>query len=100
MMRQKQFMDLAMSKAINLLKDDVFAGESYAGEVLEKIAELDGSFLISYADDLQNIIKTVMEKCALHEWAYDGEEDELKQSLHLIEKKIIQFQVKEHKCLE
>lgn len=100
MIRQKQLIDLAMSKAINLLKDDVFAGESYAGELLEKVSELDGSFLVSYADDLRNIIKNALEKCAIHEWAYAGEEDELKQSLHLIEKKIIRFQVKRDKCLK
>lgn len=100
MIRQKQWIDLAMSKAINLLKDDVFAGESYDGELLEKVSELDGSFLVSYADNIRNIIKNALEKCALHEWAYDGEEDELKQSLHLIEKKIIRFQVKRDKCLK
>lgn len=100
MIRQKQWIDLAMSKAINLLKDDVFAGESFDGELLEKVSELDGSFLVSYADDLRNIIKNALEKCALHEWAYDGEEDEVKQSLHLLEKKIIRFQVKEDKCLK
>lgn len=100
MIRQEQWIGLAMSKAINLLKDDVFAGEAYAGELLERVSELDGSFLVSYADDLRNIIRNALEKCALHEWAYDGEEDELKQSLHLLEKKIIRFQVKEDKCLK
>lgn len=100
MIRQEQWIGLAMSKAINLLKDDVFAGEAYAGELLERVSELDGSFLVSYADDLRNIIRNALEKCALHEWAYDGEENELKQSLHLLEKKIIRFQVKEDKCLK
>lgn len=100
MIRQKQWTGLAMSKAINLLKDDVFAGEAYAGELLERVSELDGSFLVSYADDLRNIIRNALEKCALHEWAYDGEENELKQSLHLLEKRIIRFQVKEDKCLK
>lgn len=100
MIRQEQWTGLAMSKAINLLKDDVFAGEAYAGELLERVSELDGSFLVSYADDLRNIIRNALEKCALHEWAYDGEENELKQSLHLLEKKIIRFQVKEDKCLK
>lgn len=94
----KEIYDLAMPKAINLLKDDVFVGESYAGEILEKLSVLDGSFLISYADDLKNIMKVVLEKCALHEWAYEGEGNELKQNLHLIEKKIVRFQVKEDKC--
>lgn len=46
---------------------------------------------ITVPDVLRNIMKEVVEKCALHKWAYDGEEDELKQSLHLLEKKIIRF---------
>ncbi len=32
MIRQKQFINLAMSKAIKYLKDNVFIGESYDGE--------------------------------------------------------------------
>lgn len=55
---------------------------------------------ITVPDVLRNIIRNALEKCALHEWAYDGEENELKQSLHLLEKKIIRFQVKEDKCLK
>lgn len=32
MMRQKQFINLAMSKAIKFLQEDVFIGETYDGE--------------------------------------------------------------------
>ena len=51
MIRQKEFTNLAVSKAINFLKEDVFVGELYEGELLEKVSEMDSSFLISYADD-------------------------------------------------
>lgn len=57
MIRQKQFISLAMPKAIKFLQDDVFIGETYDGELLEKVSEMDSSFLISYADDLKNIIQ-------------------------------------------
>lgn len=88
MIRQKEFINLAMSKAIKFLQDDVFIGETYDGEMLEKISEMDSPFLMSYADDLHNIIKNASEKSAIHEWSYDGEEDEFKNIVSIIAKKL------------
>ena len=90
MIRQKQFINLAMLKAIKFLQDDVFIGETYDGEMLEKISEMDSSFLISYADELHNIIKNALDKSIIHEWSYDGEEDEFNNIVGVIEKKITQ----------
>lgn len=88
MIHQKELINLAMSKAINFLQDDVFIGEAYDGEMLEKISEMDSSFLMSYADDLRNIIKNASEKSVIHEWLYDGEEDEFKNIVSIIAKKL------------
>ena len=90
MIRQKQFINLAMSKAIKFLQDNVFIGESYDGEMLEKISEMDSSFLISYTVDLKNIIKNALEKSVIHEWSYDGEENEFSEIVNAIEKKLTQ----------
>ncbi len=90
MIRQKQFINLAMSKAIKYLKDNVFIGESYDGEMLEKISAMDSSFLIAYTDDLKNITKKALEKSVIHEWSYDGEEDEFKEIVNVIGKKLTQ----------
>lgn len=90
MIRQKQFINLAMSKAIEFLQDNIFIGETYDGEMLEKISEMDSSFLISYADDLHNIIRNALDKSAMHEWSYDGEEDEFKNIVSIIAKKLTQ----------
>ncbi len=88
MIRQKQLINLAMSKAINFLQNNVFVGESYDGEVLEKISEMDSLFLMPYADDLKNITKKALEKGVSHEWSYDGEGDEFKEIANIIMKKI------------
>lgn len=90
MIRQKQFIKLAMSKAIKFLQDDVFTGEAYDGEALEKISELESSLLIMYKDDLKNIIQNALEKSEIHEWSYDGEENEFKEILNVITRKLIQ----------
>lgn len=90
MIRQKQFINLAMAKAIEFLKENVFVGELYDGEIFEKISELDSSFLVFYADDLKNIIKSVLEKSVIHNWSYDGEEDEFKDIVNVMARKLTQ----------
>ncbi len=90
MIRQKQFISLAMSKAIKFLQDDVFIGEAYDGEMLEKISEMDSSLLISYVDDLKNIVQNALDKSVTHEWSYNGEEDEFKKIVNSITEKLVQ----------
>lgn len=88
MIRQKELMNLAMSKAINFLQENVFVGESYEGELFEKISEMDSSFLISYADDLKEIIKSALVKSEIHDWSYEGEEEEFKDLIDSLSKKV------------
>ena len=90
MIRQKQFISLAMSKAIKFLQNDVFIGEAYDGEMLEKISEMDSSLLISYVDDLKNIVQNALDKSVTHEWSYNGEEDEFKKIVNSITEKLVQ----------
>ena len=89
MVRQKEFTNLAMSKAISFLQEDVFAGESYEGELLEKVSEMDSSFLISYADDLKNIIKNALVKSETRDWTYDGEAEEFKDMIDALSTKVM-----------
>ena len=44
MIRQKQFINLAMAKAIEFLKENVFVGELYDGEIFEKISEFQSRY--------------------------------------------------------
>lgn len=87
MIRQKEFADLAMSKAIKFLQEDVFIGESYEGELFEKVSEMDSSFLISYVDDLKNIIKNALVKSETRDWTYEGEEEEFKDMIDTLSTK-------------
>ena len=84
MVRQKEFTNLAMSKAISFLQEDVFAGESY-----EKVSEIYSSFLISYADDLKNIINNALVKSETRDWTYDGEEEEFKDMIDALSTKVM-----------
>lgn len=88
MIRQKEFINLAMSRAINFLKANVFAGELYDGELLEKISEMEVSFLGPYADDLQIIIEDALRNSLTHNWSYEGEEEEFRKVVNVITKMI------------
>ena len=90
MIRQDEFIELAVSRAIELLQDDVFIGEMYEGELIEKISELDSLFLMFYAEALNNITKTALDKGLIHEWSYDAEEEEFKRVINAIAKKLNQ----------
>ena len=89
MIRQKELTNLAMSKAINFLQEDVFVGELYEGELFEKVSEMDSSFLISYADDLKNIINNALIKSETRDWTYDGEEEEFKDMIDALSTKVM-----------
>lgn len=89
MIRQKEFMNLAISKAIFFLQEDVFVGESYEGEMLEKVSEIESSILKSYADDLKNIVKNALVKSEIHDWSYAGEEKEFKDLIESLAQKVM-----------
>lgn len=89
MFRQKIFSELAMLKAIEFLEENVFIGELYDGELLEKISELDTTFLSSYVSDLKKILENALKKNTLHTWSYDEEEEEFKEIVELILAKIV-----------
>ena len=91
MIRQKELTNLAMSKAINFLQEDVFVGELYEGELFEKVSEMDSSFLISYADDLKNIINSALIKSETRDWTYDGEEEEFKDMIDTLSTKLTEL---------
>ncbi len=64
-------------------------GELYDGELLEKISELDTTFLSSYVSDLKKILENALKKNTLHTWSYDEEEEEFKEIVELILAKIV-----------
>lgn len=76
MIRQKKFIDLAILKAINFLQKNLFVGEMYEGEILEKLSELESPVLAVYSDDLRDILSHSLEKSKDHEWLCKEEKEE------------------------
>jgi hypothetical protein len=76
MLRQKVFIELAMNKALEYLRQDVFIGEQYDGQMIEEISKMNTDFLKLYVEDLIIILNGALEKSKLHEWSYNGEKEE------------------------
>ena len=66
------------------IKDNVITRKE-----MENCKERDSSFLISYADDLKNIIKNALVKSETRDWIYAGEEEEFKDMIDTLSKKIM-----------
>ena len=65
-----------MNKALEYLKQDIFIGEQYDGQMIEEMSKLNTDFLKSYKEDLIIILNGALEKSKLHEWSYNGEKEE------------------------
>lgn len=89
MLRQKLFLDLAMTRAIDFLREDPFAGELYEGEMLAAIAGMENSLLAAYVEDLREVLRAASERIAAYEWSYDGEEDEFREIVDAVARKIM-----------
>lgn len=76
MIRQNEFLDLAISEAIKYLKKDPFVGDMYEGEVLDKLSEMDISYLMAYIDEIDNILEKALDENKTHEWLCEEEKDE------------------------
>ena len=88
MIRQDVVMELAMTKAMDFLQGDVFAGEMYDGQLLENISRLDAVLLTSYSEKLKAILKDALEKSETHEWSYEEEKEEFIGIVKIISKKL------------
>ncbi|SFH56636.1 hypothetical protein SAMN04487830_10228 [Pseudobutyrivibrio sp. OR37] len=57
MFRQKMFMEFAVEKALDMLQENIFIGELWPGELLEKISMLDAGMFHNQKSKLEYIKK-------------------------------------------
>lgn len=89
MIRQNEFIDIAIIKAIDYLKDNPFAGDMYEGELLEKLSEIDTSCLIAYFDEVKSILSRALDESKRHEWLCEEEKEEYEAVINSFSRKIL-----------
>lgn len=80
--------NLSMARAVELLQENVFAGESFEGELMEQIAEMDKEFCELYSGELKSIVEDALEKGRIHKWPCDEAEQKFADSVISISKKL------------
>lgn len=76
MIRQNEFMDIAISKAVSFLKENPFVGDMYEGELLEKLSNVNTDSLTDYIDEIKSILSNALIKNQDYEWLDDEERKE------------------------
>lgn len=82
MMRQNEFMELAISKAITFLRDNPFEGEKYEGELLEKVSNIEKYLIMDYLDDLRTILLQAQKENKVYKWLIEKEREEFQELIN------------------
>lgn len=90
MIRQNEFLDLAIKRALDFLKVNPLAGYMYEGEILEKLSEVDSCNLVPYSNELKNILLYALEECQKYEWICIEEKEDFEAIIRNITKRILQ----------
>jgi hypothetical protein len=59
MIRQQLFLEIALNKAIEFLKDNPFIGEYYSGELIEHLLKINPILLKNFEKDIKKIYSNI-----------------------------------------
>ncbi len=85
MIRQDEFIDIAIPKAIDFLMQNPFAGELCEGELFRKIAHFSDALICKYYGALQQIVSDGLAKNEEHDWMTEEERIEFRELLNVFE---------------
>lgn len=91
MIRQNEFVDIAVSKSINYLKENPFVGDMYEGELLEKLSGINIDSLKDYIDEIKDILSKALICNENYEWLDDEERKEFAEVISSFLNKIRNF---------
>ena len=81
MIRQNEFIDIAISKAVDYLKENPFVGDMYEGELLEKLSNISINSLTDYIGEIKDILSTAIIKNQDYEWLDEDERKEFAEAI-------------------
>ena len=88
MIIQKVFLELAVSKSLEYLKQNPFCGQRYEGELMELVYKLDYVYLENYKDNLQKILSKALVKNKTYDWMCEEEREEFDELINSFQMKL------------
>ena len=92
MIKQKEFVDIAVSKAVDYLKENPFSGDMYEGELLYKLSDIDVNSLKEYLNEIKIILSDALIKNKNYDWLDDDEKNEFAEIIKKFYYKINDFE--------
>ena len=89
MIRQNEFVDVAISKAIVYLKANPFVGDMYEGELLEKLSKININDLKDYLNEIKDILSNALAKNESYDWLDEEERKEFEEIISSFSEKIL-----------
>lgn len=91
MIRQNEFRDIAVLKAIEYLKVNPFVGDMYEGELLEKLSSINVDSLTDHIGEIKGILSNALIKNKNYEWLDDEERKEFEEIIMKFSDKVGSF---------
>ena len=88
MIIQEMFLELAVPKAIEFIKDNPFCGQRYEGELIELLSKMDLSYFDNYKDDMQKILCKASIENKTYEWLCEEERREFFELINFFQLKL------------
>ena len=98
--RQKLFLDVAYKKLLEFLLQSPYAGDLYAGELLEKACEMGDEYIEKYRETLVEIIKSADEFARVHEWEIEEDKRDYLSALDNLKGKLSEVESGEYNSEE
>ena len=76
MLRQKIFSVVAINRAIEMLKDDIFTGEMYEGQLMANLCNAKEKYLCKRYDDIRPLLKDAELKALSNNWSVEKDKAE------------------------
>lgn len=87
MMRQDVFVECAVERALEFLREDPFAGELADAEFLVKMSKLDNKYLMPYKKELRELFLRAVEEKEEFEWMSEGNKEDFEKIIPTFLKK-------------
>ena len=88
MLRQKIFSVVAINRAIEMLKEDIFTGEMYEGQLMANLCNAKEKYLCKRYDDIRPILADAELKALSHQWSNAEDKTEFLRTVEDFIKKI------------
>lgn len=82
MIRQNEFYDIAISRAVDYLKENPFAGEKCEGELLEKLSKVKINDLKYFTEEIKKILSCALIENKTYEWLLEEERKEFEEVIN------------------